>query len=92
MNVSKQMLAEGKVSEALSMLEGSLKIYDSHMAHRYMGEIYLKMKDTQKALYHFNRVYREFSFDPKFLTDLILLYISLDEFQRAADLFNELKR
>jgi len=87
-----QMISEGKYPEALSSLEASLKIFDSHIAHRYMGEIYLQLGNNTKALYHLNRVYSEFSFDPEFLTDLIFLYSSMDEFQKAEDLLMELKR
>ena len=91
-NAARQMISEGKLPEALSTLEGSLKIYDSHMAHRYLGETCMKMGNHRKALYHLNRVYGEFSFDPEFLASLVLLNISLNEFQQAAYILNELKR
>ncbi len=91
-NAARQMVSEGKFSEAISTLEGSLKIYDSHMAHRYLGEAYLKMGNNRMALNQLNRVYSEFSFDPEFLTSLIILNITLNNLQQAADLLDELKR
>ncbi len=91
-NTALQLRSEGRMNEAISILEGSLNIYDSHMARRILGEIYLQMGDTREALYHLNRVYSEFSFDPEFISNLIVLHISAGETREAEGLLNELKR
>jgi tetratricopeptide (TPR) repeat protein len=91
-NTALQMRSEGRLNEAKSILEGSLNIYDSHMARRILGEIYLQIGDTREALYHLNRVYSEFSFDPEFISNLIVLHISAGETLKAEGLLNELKR
>ena len=90
-NSALQMMSESKYSDAIFMLEGSLEIYDSHMAHKYLGEAYLKTGNRHKALYHLKIVYSEFLFDPKFLSSLIFLNISVNELHEAGELLNELK-
>lgn len=65
-NVAMQLRSEGKLDEALSTLENSLRVFDSHMARRLLGEIYLQAGHIQEAYYHLDRVYSEFSFDPEF--------------------------
>ena len=68
-----QLIMENRAEEALAILEKSLDIYDSHVARRYMGEIYLQEGKLQDAREQFERVYDEFRFDPAFMS----LYDSL---------------
>ena len=49
------------------ILEESLKVYDSHIARRYLGDILLALGKDQEAKYQFERVYDEFRFDPTFV-------------------------
>lgn len=63
-----QMLKEKRTGEALAILEKSLDIYDSHVARRYLGEIYLQEGKIREAKQEFERVYEEFRFDPDFLS------------------------
>ena len=68
-----QLRKEYRADEALAILEKSLDIYDSHVARRYMGEIYLQEGKMKEAREQFERVYDEFRFDPAFMS----LYDSL---------------
>ena len=68
-----QLMKEYRAGEALVILEKSLDIYDSHVARRYMGEIYLQEGRMKEAREQFERVYDEFRFDPAFMS----LYDSL---------------
>ncbi len=61
------LMAEKRMEEALDILEKSLEIYDSHVAHRFIGEICLQQGKRQEAKYQFERVYEEFRFDPDFM-------------------------
>ncbi|MCF8378700.1 MAG: hypothetical protein K9H49_03930 [Bacteroidales bacterium] len=90
-STAKQFISERKLSEALSTLESSLKIYDSHIARELMGEIYLEMGENKMALTQFNRVYSEFCFDSQFLTKIIKLNIDLGEYDEAESQLKKLK-
>ena len=68
-----QLIKEDRADEALVILEKSLDIYDSHVARRYLGEIYLQEGRMKEAREQFERVYDEFRFDPAFMS----LYDSL---------------
>ena len=84
------LISENKPQEALRLLESSLESYDSHIARRLMGEIYLQMENFQEAEFHMEKVYNEFEFDPRFLNDLILLQLSLENSSRANELFKQM--
>ena len=74
---AQHLISENKPEEALLVLERSLKIYDSHIAHRLMGEIYMQIGNFPEALVHMEKVYKEFEFDPRFLSNLKLLQHSI---------------
>ncbi|MDX2431910.1 MAG: hypothetical protein QNK35_13320 [Bacteroides sp.] len=73
-NKALQLRSELKLDEALTILKNSLKIYDSHVARRYIGEICLQEGKMEVANIQFDRVYEEFRFDPTFMK----LYNSLN--------------
>ncbi len=73
---AKQLIAENKTDEALSLLESSLQIYDSHIANRIIGEIYFSGQNIDKASLCFNKVYDQFSFDPRFLDTFALICVA----------------
>jgi len=86
-----QVLEEGDAERALSILENSLRIYDSHVARRYAGEISIRLDRPGEALDHFSRVYDEFAFDPAFLQEFIYLCIGQEEFRKASESLERLK-
>lgn len=86
-----RLASEGRLGEAVELLERSLNVYDSPIAHRYLGEIYYQMKDAGKAKLHFDRVIDEFTFDPKFLSSLILLNITMGNLTQAEAYMNILR-
>lgn len=71
---AKKLISEKKDTEALKILESSLMKYDSHIANRLIGEIYLRQRNIDIALFYFEKVYDQFRFDPNFLYDLALIY------------------
>ena len=86
-----KLSSEGKYMEAAAILERSLDRYDSHMAHRYLGEMYFKMGDILNASKQFNSVYDEFAFDPKFLSNLVLLTLNIKDVQQAEKILERIK-
>lgn len=62
-----EKIAEGRTEDAGKILEASLEVYDSHVARRYLGEIYLMQGKVLEADEQFQRIYDEFRFDPAFL-------------------------
>lgn len=89
---AKELIQENKYDEALQMLESSLKIYDSHIANRIIGEIYLHQQNWEEAFVYFSKVYDEFQFDPAFLTEFIRVSVEGKRKEKAAVALNQLKR
>jgi tetratricopeptide (TPR) repeat protein len=63
---ARALMDAGAFLEAIPVLEASLEHYDSHMAHRYLGECYRHTGDLDRALYHLRRVEDEFAHDTSF--------------------------
>jgi tetratricopeptide (TPR) repeat protein len=90
-NTAKQLIAENKKDEALALLESSLQIYDSHIANRMIGEIYLGQQNHEKAFSHFNKVNHQFRFDPRFLHSFALIYLGKKDNVNARKCLEEIK-
>ena len=90
-NEAKRLITDGANNEAIDILETSLKIYDSHIANRMLGELYLKQEDPGKASHHFGKVYELFKFDAKFLHSFILSSIATRDFDRAGKCLQDLE-
>jgi tetratricopeptide (TPR) repeat protein len=90
-NTAKQLINENRNDEALALLESSLLIYDSHVASRMIGEIYQGEQNNEKALFYFKKVYNQFRFDPRFLSDYALIYIALNDKVNARKCIEEIK-
>lgn len=88
---ARQLLHENRDEEALEVLEASLKRYDSHIANRMIGEIYLKEGEADKAINYFSNVYDEFRFDPVFLYDFALAFILTEDFEEAKRYIKEIE-
>jgi len=86
-----QLAKEEKYEDAIAILEKSLGKYDSHIARRYLAELYYQQKDIRKSAMYYYSVYDEFSFDPRFLTSLVLLNITMRDYSQARTLINRLK-
>ncbi|MDA3821787.1 MAG: hypothetical protein PF450_04130 [Bacteroidales bacterium] len=86
------LLADGALLEASEILEASLEVYDSHVAHRYLGEIYLHLKEISKAGIHFSKVIDEFSFDPEFLEELAVFYKLSGDNQKEKEIIEKLNK
>ncbi len=88
---AKQLIIDNKTEEALTLLESSLNIYDSHIANRMIGEIYFKLNDFDKALFRFNKVYNQFKFDARFLDNFASVYIAKNDLSNARKYYEEIK-
>jgi tetratricopeptide (TPR) repeat protein len=88
---AKQLIQEKKDDEALEILESSLKIYDSHIALRMIGEIYFNKRNSKKAIFYLNKVYEQFKFDSRFLHKLVVVYFSNNDFKNARKCLNEIQ-
>lgn len=89
--LAKQLVSEHRLSEALSILEASLSKYDSHIANRLIGEIYVRMGKVQTALSFYEKIYTLFRYDPKYLYELTLIYHSINEYDKANECLQEFK-
>jgi tetratricopeptide (TPR) repeat protein len=89
---AKQLLAENKMDEALALLESSIEIYNSHIANRLIGEIFLEKQNFAKSLVHFSKVYNWFRFDPKFLHNCVLVSFKANDKANAKKYLEELSR
>lgn len=89
---AKELLLENKDEQALQILEKSLNTYDSHIANRLIGEIYLKNRNFDVALFYFEKVYDQFRFDPNFLYNLALIYHSKNDSNNANKCLQEIKK
>ncbi len=86
-----QLMEDKKYQEALDILKGSLKIYDSHVAKRLIGDIFLEQHDLDNALSYYNKVYDEFKFDPLFLHRMALIYLGKKDMANARKCIQEIK-
>jgi len=88
---AKILLAENEENKALALLESSLNSYDSHIANRLIGEIYLKRQNFEKAAYFYKKTYNLFKFDPLFLQDYALIYVAKNDHVTAKKCMQEIK-
>jgi tetratricopeptide (TPR) repeat protein len=91
-NEAKQLIADNQPDEALEILLNSLKIYDSHIAKRLIGEIYFSRRDAQRASAYFNSVYEPFKFDVEFLHKYATTFIAKNDPVNARKLVEEINR
>ena len=89
---AKNLILGNRPVEALTILESSLQIYDSHIANRMIGELYSNQQNFEKALSFYNKVYNQFKFDPEFLYQLALIYKGRGDKENAAKCLNEIKQ
>lgn len=82
---------EDHLKEAADVLVNSLNIYDSHIARRYLGEIFFELGDITNARKNLENVFDEFRFDPRFLDTMIRLNVESGQPGKAGDLLQELK-
>jgi tetratricopeptide (TPR) repeat protein len=85
------LLKNGKIEEAEVILLESLKIKDTHIAHRRLGEIFFKRKEMQRAYYELKMVYNDFNCDTKFLHMYALVCLTLDKKQEMKSCIEKIK-
>jgi tetratricopeptide (TPR) repeat protein len=90
-NEAKQLIADNKPEEALKILLSSLKIYDSHIAKRLIGEIYFSKRDARRASVYFKNVYEPFKFDVEFLHKYATTFIAQNDLENARKYVEEIK-
>lgn len=88
---ARSLANEMKYTEAVTILKKSLEIYDSHIAKRFLGEIYFEQNNFENTLTYFKNIYEEFKFDPFFLDHLTLTYFNLNDKSNAQKYFHELR-
>ena len=64
---AKEFLKEKKLDEAIPLLTESLKITDSPVVSRILGEVFFEQKDFTNAAFYLNKAYNWFCFEPGFL-------------------------
>jgi tetratricopeptide (TPR) repeat protein len=87
-----ELLKNLKIDEAEALLLESLTIKDTPIAHRRLGEIYLKKKEMQKSLYHLRMVYNDFDSDPRFLHMMTYFYLNTNRPDDAKVCYERLRQ
>ncbi len=87
---ARDLIARSDFAAAIKILNESLKIKDSHITNRMLGELYYRNKDAVTALFHLKKVYEEFRFDPRFLHLMIIAYLANDQKTEAYKCLEEL--
>ena len=87
---AKELNRENRSEEALEILKTSLNKYDSNVANRLIGELYLKQQNIEMALFYLEKVYDQFRFDPDFLFNLTAIYHSKNDDKNANKCFQEI--
>jgi len=78
-----ELLAKADQQGAERVLLESLKINDSPVANRMLGEIYAKNNEHPKALFRLRKVYGDFDTDPRYLHLMILVCLNNGQRQDA---------
>ena len=88
---AKILILENAPDKALAILESSLQVYDSHIANRMIGEIYMGRQNYEKASSYFYKVYNQFRFDPQFLHNFAIIYLGKNDNVNARKCLEEIK-
>jgi tetratricopeptide (TPR) repeat protein/lysophospholipase L1-like esterase len=86
------LLAKADPQGAERVLLGSLKINDSPVANRMLGEIYARNNDHPKALFYLRKIYGDFNTDPQYLHFMILVCLNNRQQQEADRCLSQLAR
>jgi tetratricopeptide (TPR) repeat protein len=86
-----ELMAKDPQAAEKVLLE-SLKINDSPVANRMLGEMYARKNDHQKALFHLRKIYGDFNTDPRYLHLMILVCLNNRQQQEADRCLRQLAR
>ncbi len=89
---AREFIARSDFESAIKVLNESLKIKDSHITNRMLGELYYRNKDAVTALFHLKKVYEEFRFDPRFLHLMIIAYMANGQKTEAFKCLEQLEK
>jgi tetratricopeptide (TPR) repeat protein len=87
-----EFLAKNNQGKALEMLLSSLKIEETPLVFRMLGELYLKMGAIDKSLDFLMKAYPAFRFDPKYLHEYIISNLSSRQPEVAQNALEQLKK
>lgn len=85
-----QLLKQGKVDDAINLLQNSLKKTESAMTYKLLGEAYIQKKDKQ-AFFYLEKSYELNSNDADLLYNLSLLNFIFKRFDKGEKYYKELK-
>jgi tetratricopeptide (TPR) repeat protein len=85
------LIDKGENADAINLLESSLGIYDSHIANRLLGELYLKLENHEKSQFYHLKVYKLFRFDPRFLHNLVMINLTQNNMAEARKYLDEIR-
>ena len=90
-NAAKELMSNNQNEEALNLLLTSLEIYDSHIANRLIGDIYIKQRNLDAALLYYLKVYEQFKFHDQFLNNMALIYLNKNDMTNAKKCYDQMK-
>lgn len=71
-----KMINEGDFDNAINVLLESLRVYDSAVANRKLGELFYQKKQMDKSYFHLSKVYNDFKGDALFLHYMVIASLS----------------
>lgn len=86
------LIAERNYDAALAILQHSLTIQNTYIAHFFIGSILLKKGKTQEAVAELEEAYKLDKNDPQLLHNLVLAYIKLKKYKQAVQLLEIYKK
>ncbi|HPR33930.1 MAG TPA: hypothetical protein PLK12_17640, partial [Prolixibacteraceae bacterium] len=86
------LAALGQTEAAQRLLQESIDVLDTPIAHRKLGEELYRVRKPEEALTHLLRVSDEYFFDPAFLSFMVLLTTETADTVRANTYREQLRR
>lgn len=89
-NQANKLFEEQNYLKAIDELLEALKINESPSTYRYIGDIYLQIKNNE-LLFYYSKAYSTFKYDPNFLYNYIVALHVNKEKNKAIEELNQLK-
>ena len=86
------LINQGEFSAATELLLLSLQIWRSPIAMRLLGDINIQTKQYKKAQNYYKEAYSYFNFEPRFVQNNLLLYLTLNDRNSALNEFKHFKK
>jgi tetratricopeptide (TPR) repeat protein len=90
--LANEQIAESNYPAAINILLQSINVYDTPVANFKLGDLFYRVKEFEKALFHFQKIYDFYKGDVAYLHFLVVTNLSNRNKQAAENALSELKR